>query len=160
METGAGQHPEYSLRMRVGSRGSGQPLTATGKQGIDCKWSWIRSPACSPFERIHGGDRDRTSSISINPIKPIHLITHNLRVKSFNCAPSRCTWINHQRANGIQEVVGSIPIGSTRLRIRTHRPTGGISFSPPPHTPLEAYIPSRRSFIFSCRVVPHLKSYF
>ena len=42
------------------------------------------------------------------------MINNNLRVNFVNPAPSIYTWIHLQLANGIQEVIGSIPIGSTR----------------------------------------------
>ena len=93
---------------------------------------WIlrrsRSPACSPYERIHGRDHDRTASIAIKPIQRIPLIIRNLRIHFVNPAHSIHTWIHLQHANGIQEVVGSIPIGSTR------------SFNPPPPGRLLSYL--------------------
>ena len=44
-------------------------------------------------------------------------MNHDLRVNFVNPALSRYTWIHPQRANGIQEVVGSIPIGSTNAKM-------------------------------------------
>jgi len=79
------------------------------------------SPSRSPYGRIQSGNRDQTSSIAINPIQPIPLINHNLRVNFVNPAPSRYTWIHLQRANGIQEVDGSIPFGSTRTTYQSSK---------------------------------------
>ena len=75
-----------------------------------------RSPSRSPPGHVCGKERNRTVSTTVNKNQSKPLLPLDLRVHCLDPNRTTRTWINRQTANGIQEVVGSIPIGSTRLR--------------------------------------------
>ena len=77
-----------------------------------------RSPSRSPNRKSDRVEYRPTQSVHVDLNQSAFLASRDIGVDEID--RRRTAWIvtKHQPANGIQEVVGSIPIGSTRFRSR------------------------------------------
>ena len=76
------------------------------------------SPSRSPDRKFDRVEYSSTQSIRLDLNRSASPVSGDFGVNGIHRRRTAWILINHPTANGIQEVVGSIPIGSTRLRSR------------------------------------------
>ena len=83
------------------------------QSGTDFAWSWKRSPSRSPNRMFDRVEYSSTQSIRVDLNRSAFPASRDIGVDGIDRRRTAWIVIKHQTANGIQEVVGSIPIGST-----------------------------------------------